>query len=436
MNDHSAAVVPALKPSDEVGKHSARRRSHEPLLGLPLVGAFELGQELRLAAGQRRDRQAVPVDDAIGGQRREPLPGRQDADQIERIGAATATPIRRTPAGGESRAAVRPRREARIARRRSRRRSGRREFPLAPRAGGRRATGPATAAAIRAPASEGARRRRRNGSSSVRAAYSIAASRASSPPSAARARLIIAQRPPLSMSKAQHPPAPPRAGERLALARRHEQSAQAREAVGGREPERDEFAERLLELRAQQTRGFRQLVKEQARRARSRQSSTAWARPLSGAAPLGGASAIQSGARRRSMRAIGVAPTGDDMARAAIRGGGRRQTRPGRPPGQALGVEPRGLVALEPRRQDLGLPRLRRRLEAFERAQDRGERVGPLEARLLRHMLPGEQEAEEVPRGDRIDLRPQPPHRVMMDARQQATVAPLLVVDARKEAAL
>ena len=40
-------------------------------------------------------------------------------------------------------------------------------------------------------------------------------------------------------------------------------------------------------------------------------SSTACARPLIGAAPLEGASAIHSGVRRRSMRAIGVAPTGD-----------------------------------------------------------------------------------------------------------------------------
>src|SRR5271155_948285 len=48
-------------------------------------------------------------------------------------------------------------------------------------------------------------------------------------------------------------------------------------------------------------------------------------------------------------------------------------------------------------------------------------------------MLPGEQEAQKVARGHRLDLRPQPPNRVMMDARQEAAVAPLLVVDASKE---
>ena len=49
----------------------------------------------------------------------------------------------------------------------------------------------------------------------------------------------------------------------LALPGGHEQSAQAAETVGGREPERREFAERFLKLRTQEARGFRQLVKEQ-----------------------------------------------------------------------------------------------------------------------------------------------------------------------------
>ena len=51
-------------------------------------------------------------------------------------------------------------------------------------------------------------------------------------------------------------------------------------------------------------------------------------------------------------------------------------------------------------------------------------------------MLPGEQEAEKVPRGDRLDLRPQPPDRIMMDARQEAPIAPLLIVEAGKETSL
>ena len=51
-------------------------------------------------------------------------------------------------------------------------------------------------------------------------------------------------------------------------------------------------------------------------------------------------------------------------------------------------------------------------------------------------MSPCEQEAEKVARGHRLDLRPQPPNRIMMDARQQAPVAPLLAVDAGEEMAL
>ncbi len=126
------------------------------------------------------------------------------------------------------------------------------------------------------------------------------------------------------------------------------------------------------------------------------------------------------------------------MARPSIAVGRRRgrQTGPGRPPGQALGVEPRSLIALESRRQDLGLPRSRRRLEAFERAQDRRQCVGSFEARLLGDMLPGEQEAQKIARCDRVDLRPQPTNGRMMDARQEAPVAPLLVVEAGKETPL
>src|SRR5208282_5856519 len=59
-----------------------------------------------------------------------------------------------------------------------------------------------------------------------------------------------------------HAPAPLRAGEWLALARGHEQSPQAPETVGRREPERHEFAERFLELGAQQARGVPELIEK------------------------------------------------------------------------------------------------------------------------------------------------------------------------------
>ncbi len=108
----------------------------------------------------------------------------------------------------------------------------------------------------------------------------------------------------------------------------------------------------------------------------------------------------------------------------------RRQPRPGGAPGKALGVEPGGFVADEPRRQDFGLPRPGRRLESFQRGQRDRQRIRPFQARVLGHVLPREQEAQEIARGDRLDFRAQPPDGVMMDAREQAAVAPLLVVAA------
>ena len=190
--------------------------------------------------------------------------------------------------------------------------------------------------------------------------------------------------------EAHDPPAPPRASEEgLALARWRDESAQAREAVGAREPQRHKFAERLLELMAQEMREVHELVEEQR------------ATPLEAVehgfrAPAQAGRAAQR-RKRHPQRRPATLDEGDRgradrrrMARAAIAvgGGGRRQTGPGRAAGQALGVEPRGLIALEPRRQDLGLPGFRRRLEAFERIEDDGERFGPLEARFLRDMLP------------------------------------------------
>jgi hypothetical protein len=51
-------------------------------------------------------------------------------------------------------------------------------------------------------------------------------------------------------------------------------------------------------------------------------------------------------------------------------------------------------------------------------------------------MLPGEQEPEKITRRHWLNFRPQPSNRVVMNARQQAPVAPLLVIEAGKEASL
>ena len=63
------------------------------------------------------------------------------------------------------------------------------------------------------------------------------------------------------------------------------------------------------------------------------------------------------------------------------------------------------------------------------------ERLRALHARLGRDVLPAEQEAQEVARRDRLDLRAQPLDRVAMDARQQAALAPFVLGRAGREAA-
>ena len=128
---------------------------------------------------------------------------------------------------------------------------------------------------------------------------------------------------------------------------------------------------------AKQTRGIDQFVEEQ-RAARleavehrlalcAQRRRAAWRRERH---PERAPATLEQGDRRRADRRR--------MARAAVRCGGRGQSRPGRPPGETLRVEPRRLVPLEPSRKDLGLPCVRRRLESFERAQNaRAAQSGP-----------------------------------------------------------
>src|SRR3989454_6781266 len=103
-------------------------------------------------------------------------------------------------------------------------------------------------------------------------------------------------------------------------------------------------------------------------------------------------------------------------------------------PRQAQRVEPQWIVVLDPRGQSLGLPGPSRDLEAVEEIEHRREPFGSLGARAFGHPLPPQEEAQEVRRGDGLDLLAQPIERVAMDARQQAALAPLEVLTARREA--
>ena len=56
------------------------------LAGLPLRGGVERFEELHPAARQHRDRQPVAIEQAVAGERGEPRPGRDEPDEVERIG--------------------------------------------------------------------------------------------------------------------------------------------------------------------------------------------------------------------------------------------------------------------------------------------------------------------------------------------------------------
>ena len=231
------------------------------------------------------------------------------------------------------------------------------------------------------------------------------------------------------LRRRRRPPAPG-----LAAVGRHEQRAQAAEAVRGHEAERDQLGERLLDLGAQQAGALDQLVEERrallpnevgdrlrpgtrpdrVRRRRER-------RPVPGMTPR------QQGDRRGAHRR--------HAALAAVRSSvARAEARPRDPSGQALIIEPARLVLGEARRQDLGLPGAGRSLEAFELGDDHLERVRPLHARVRRDALPAEQEAQEVARGDRLDLGAQALDRVVVDPGEQPALAPFVRGRRRREA--
>src|SRR5204863_1046461 len=105
----------------------------------------------------------------------------------------------------------------------------------------------------------------------------------------------------------------------------------------------------------------------------------------------------------------------------------------------AMIVEPSRLIFGDAGGEDLGLPGAGRGLEAFELAEDGGERVGALNAALLRDALPFEQEGQEIARRDRLDLGAQALQCAAMDAGEEAAFAPFVIVspgiDAGGEAA-
>ena len=98
---------------------------------------------------------------------------------------------------------------------------------------------------------------------------------------------------------------------------------------------------------------------------------------------------------------------------------------PRHPSHHAEGVQQGGIVLRHPGREHIALPRGGRKLEAVQLSDDRGQPFEPAGVLVRIDPLPGEQEAHEVSRADRLDLGPEPVEGVAVDAREQPAVAPL-----------
>src|SRR5260221_12927661 len=101
--------------------------------------------------------------------------------------------------------------------------------------------------------------------------------------------------------------------------------------------------------------------------------------------------------------------------------------------GETLIVEPGRLVAGETRRQDLAFPGAGGGLVTFELLDHRGDGVRSFAACAGAAALPVEEEAQEVARGDRLDLGAQALDGVAVDAGKQAALAPFIVLLRRRE---
>ncbi len=146
----------------------------------------------------------------------------------------------------------------------------------------------------------------------------------------------------------------------------------------------------------------------------------------------GGAARVHGAALRRGSSVTGVVRIGPRPLALAFGGLAERRVQIARP-GEAQIVEPGELVVFEPRRQDLRLPRRRRRLETLQLRDDGVEGVRSLPLLARHEVLPSKQEAQEILARDRLDFSAQPLHRVAVDAREERAIAPLGLGRARRE---
>ena len=96
----------------------------------------------------------------------------------------------------------------------------------------------------------------------------------------------------------------------------------------------------------------------------------------------------------------------------------RAKSGPGKLSGSGTLIEPGRIVAFEPGRQDLGLPCTGGRLEALELSHHRLECFHAFHSRPRAHMLPIQQEPDEILGRHRLDLGTQAFGGVIVDPRQ------------------
>ena len=224
------------------------------------------------------------------------------------------------------------------------------------------------------------------------------------------------------------------AGERLAAIRRHQQRAQPAEAVRGHQAEGATSSPS-----ASSTCGRNRPVASTS----SSKNEAPWSQAVEHGVGAGRSVARYRPGRpaRSRTRSAGAAATamgvvaqwrGDPVAAVAA---SRASAAPRRcvPPGTHRPAMP--ARSRRCGRQHFGLPRAGGRLEAFEQGDGGGHRIRPFQPRVVGQPLPVEQEAQEVTRGDRLDLSAQAANGVVVDAGEQTPVAPFVGVAAGGEAA-
>src|SRR5437879_4839462 len=97
--------------------------------------------------------------------------------------------------------------------------------------------------------------------------------------------------------------------------------------------------------------------------------------------------------------------------------------------GKALLIEPCGLVFADPGGQNFSFPCACRCFEAFQLPQHGTDGVGPFHPSFRCYTLPFKQEPQEVAWFDRLDFSAQAFDCVSMDAREQSTLAPLVLAE-------